>query len=143
MTLPRVILDTNVLLSGLLISQGHPARLLEARECKLFTLVVCPELLAEFREVASRPFFKARLRPSAVEQLAGDLADFSLFITDMPKVAFAAGPKDAYLLGLAEASNAGFLVTGDKALQESRRHKATRIVRPATMVELLREGTER
>ncbi|MFN7922734.1 MAG: putative toxin-antitoxin system toxin component, PIN family [Bryobacteraceae bacterium] len=140
--MPRVILDTNILISGLLISHGLPAQLLEAWERKLFALVACADLLAEFREVASRPFFKARLRASAVEQLAGDLADFSVVITDMPKVTFAADPKDAYLLGLAEASNANFLVTGDKALQELRRHKTTRIVRPATMVELLREAAE-
>lgn len=142
MTLPRVILDTNILLSGILLSEGLPAQLLEAWERKLFVLVACPDLLAEFRDVASRPFFRARLRASAVEQILGDLADFSFFITEFPTVAFTADPKDAYLPGLAEASGADFLVTGDKALRALRRHRGTRIVRAATMVELLREGAE-
>ena len=66
----RVILDTNVLLSGLLISRGAPAKVLGAWERQLFTLVACDALIEEFREVASRPFFRARLRASAVELLA-------------------------------------------------------------------------
>ena len=37
----RVILGTNVLLSGLLKSHGAPAKLLDAWERKLFTLVAC------------------------------------------------------------------------------------------------------
>jgi hypothetical protein len=60
----RVILDTNVLLSGLLVPQGAPARLLDAWERMRFTLVACEAILAELREVAGRPFFKARLRSS-------------------------------------------------------------------------------
>jgi len=135
----RIILDTNVLLSGLLIAEGAPAKLLEAWERNLFTLVACDELIAEFREVMGRPFFKARLRGSAVELLAAGLRDFSLFFESLPSGPKAPDPKDSYLLALAEASAAEFLVTGDKELQALKRHKATRIVSPATMVGLLKE----
>lgn len=136
----RLILDTNILLSGLLIPQGQPAKMLEGWERKLFSLVACDELIAEFRDVANRPFFKQRLRATAVEELAADLARFSLFITEVPSVPFPADPKDAYLLGLAEASQADFLVTGDKALRELKRYKHTRIVSVATMTGILREA---
>ena len=60
----RLILDTNILLSALLSPLGAPAKLLDAWERKAFTLVACDALIAEFREVAARPFFRARLRPS-------------------------------------------------------------------------------
>jgi len=92
--------------------------LLEAWERKLFTLVVCEELIAEIRDVSGCPFFRARLRASAVEELLADLADFLPAHRRRTPGPFAADPKDAYLLGLAEASNADFLVTGNKALQE-------------------------
>jgi len=135
----RVILDTNVLLFGILISHGPPAKLLEGWERKLFTLVACHALVAELRQVAGRSFFKARLRASATELLAAGVRDFSFFCQDLPSGPIAPDPKDSYLLALAEASAAQFLVTGDKQLQSLKHHKSTRIVSPAAMIELLKE----
>jgi len=136
----RVILDTNVLLSGLLVAHGPPAKLLDAWERTLFTLVASNTLIAEFREVASRPFFKAKLRASVVEVLAAGLQDFSLFYQDLPSGPKAPDPKDSHLLALAEASAAEFLVTGDKELQSLKHHKSTRIVSPAAMMNVVKEA---
>jgi len=138
----RIVLDTNVLLSGLLIAQGAPAKLLDAWERKRFTLVASEELIDEFREVAGRPFFKARIRASATELLAAGLRDFSLFCSDLPSGAIAPDPKDSFLLALAEAGAADFLVTGDKELQSLKRHKGTRIVSPATMINVFKDVEE-
>lgn len=138
----RVILDTNVLISGLLMSQGASAKLLNAWERKLFTLVACDELIYELRDVASRPFFKSRLRASAAEVLAAGLHDFTFYCADLPAGPTAPDPKDSYLLSLAEVSEAEFLVTGDKALQALKKHKGTRIVSPARMIDILLERSE-
>lgn len=141
----RVILDTNIMLSALLSPLGTPAKLLDAWERKKFTLVACDALIAEFREVASRPFFRARLRASAAELLAAGIRDFSLFCADLPTGAaatdFPADRKDRYLLALAEASQADFLVTGDKQLLSLMLHKSTRIVTPTAMSEMLKVKT--
>jgi uncharacterized protein len=133
----RLILDTNVLLSGLLMSHGPPAELLDAWERRRFTLVACDALIAELRDVAGRPFFRARLRAGAAELLAAGLRDFSLFCRELPSDVVAPDPKDSFLLALAEAGAVEFLVTGDKELQSLKRHKSTRIITPATMVEIL------
>ena len=138
----RVILDTNILLSALLSPLGAPAQLLDAWERKRFTLVACEELIAELRDVAGRPFFRARLRASVAELLAAGLRDFSLFCRDLPSSPIAPDPKDSYLLSLAEASQADFLVTGDKELLSLKQHKSTRMITPAAVIELLQE-TER
>jgi len=136
----RIILDTNVLVSGLLVAEGPPAKLLDAWQRNQFTLVACEELIAELREVTARPFFKARLRASRVEVLAAGVRDFSFFCADLPPGAKAPDPKDSFLLALAEASDAEFLVTGDKGLQALKRYMSTRIVSPATMIGVLKEG---
>ena len=134
----RLILDTNILLSGLLSPLGAPAKLLELWERRTFTLVACDALVAELREVAGRPFFRARLRASAAELLAAGIRDFSSFCRDLPSGPVAPDPKDSSLLALVEASHAEFLVTGDKELLSLKRHKPARIVTPAAMIEILK-----
>jgi putative PIN family toxin of toxin-antitoxin system len=136
----RLILDTNILISALLSPLGAPAQLLDAWERKMFTLVACDALIAEVREVAGRPFFRARLRASAAELLAAGLRDFSVFCRDLPSGPVAPDPKDSYLLALAEAGHAGFLVTGDKELLTVKQHQSTRIATPAAMLKLLKEA---
>ena len=136
----RLILDTNILLSALLSPLGAPAKLLDAWERKTFALIACDELIAEFREVASRTLFHVKLRSSVAELLAAGLRDFSFYYQDLPAGPIAPDPKDSYLLALAEAGQAEFLVTGDKALLSLKQHKSTRIVTPASMIEILKEA---
>ena len=59
----RAILDTNVLLSGLLW-HGPPHRLLERVRDGTLTLVSSPALLAELAEVIERPQFASVLARS-------------------------------------------------------------------------------
>jgi putative PIN family toxin of toxin-antitoxin system len=127
----RLILDTNILLSALLSPLGTPAKLPDAWERKVFTLVVCEALIAERRDVAGRPFFRERLRASAAELLAACIRDFSFFCRNPPFGPTAPDPKDSYLLALAAASEAEFLVTGDEELVASQQNKSTRITHSA------------
>jgi putative PIN family toxin of toxin-antitoxin system len=134
----RLILDPNILLSALLSSKGAPAKLLDAWERKKVTLIACPALIAELREVSGRPFFRSRLRAGAAELLAAGLRDFSIFCSDLPPGPVAPDPKDSYLLALAEGGQAEFLVTGDKELLALRHHKSARIITAAAMIEILK-----
>jgi putative PIN family toxin of toxin-antitoxin system len=136
----KIILDTNILLSALLSPVGPPAQLLEAWERKKFTVVASEALIAEFRDVTSRPFFQARLRVSTIELLAAGLRELSEFCTDLPQEVFAPDAKDSFLLALAEATQANFLVTGDKELLSLKHHGPTRIITPTAMIQVLNSG---
>jgi predicted nucleic acid-binding protein len=74
------------------------------------------------------------------ELLAADLRDFSFYCRNLPAGPIAPDPKDSYLLALAEASDAQFLVTGDQGLLSLTRHKSTRIIAPARMIEILKKA---
>jgi hypothetical protein len=136
--LTKIILDTNVLLSALLSPVGPPAQLLEVWERKKFIVVACEALITELRDVASRPFFQARLRLSTIELLAAGLRDLSEFCADLPQEVVAPDAKDSFLLALAEASHADFLVTGDKELLALKHHGPTRIITPTAMIQVLK-----
>jgi len=134
----RVVLDTNILLAALLSPRGAPARLLEAWGRNLFTLAICPELLAELDMVAQRPFLRSRLRAGLAERLLASLRELAVYYRELPAAAGAPDPEDNFLLALAEASQADFLVTGDRGLLSLKRHKSTRIVTPAALIEVLK-----
>ena len=137
----RAILDANILLSALLSPLGSPAKILETWERKLFTLVACEELVSELREVAGRPFFRARLRADVAEVLAISIQDLASYCKDLASGSVAPDPKDSYLLLLAEAGQAAFLVTGDKELLALGRYKTTRIVSAREFAAMFDLGT--
>ena len=63
----------------------------------------------------------------------------SLFLPRLALRLRRSGPKDSFLLALAEASQSEFLVTGDKELLSLKQHRSSRIVTPAAMLEILLE----
>ena len=133
----RVILDTNVLLAALLSSRGAPARILEAWERNLFKLVICPDLIAELRNVVQRPFFRSRLRAGSPNGSWPAFAKLAIFYRHLPLTTGAPDAKDNFLLALADVSQSGFLVTGDKGLLSLREHGSAKIITPAAFVEIL------
>lgn len=59
---PNVVVDTNVIVSGLLVSESAPAKIIDAWIAgRAFQPVLSKELIAEVNEVLRRPKIKARL----------------------------------------------------------------------------------
>ena len=50
----NAVIDTNVLVSGLITSHGYPARIINAFKEKQFNLLYCSEILIEYRDVLYR-----------------------------------------------------------------------------------------
>ncbi|WP_070157776.1 putative toxin-antitoxin system toxin component, PIN family [Sphingobium phenoxybenzoativorans] len=111
----RAILDTNVLLSGLLAPGGIPALLIEAWLDRTFTLISHAIQLEEIREVSRRDKIRALVRPAAVGRLVNQITLIADMPDKLPVVARSPDPRDDFLLALCEAGAADWLVTGDKA----------------------------
>ena len=125
----RVILDTNVLLSGLLNPHGKPAELLAAWRLGQFDLVTSAEQLIELADVVRRPSLRTRLVPAHVGRFINDLRELALVIQRLPAVDRSSDPADNFLLAMAEASRADFLVSGDRSgVLALVRHGSTRIL---------------
>ena len=115
----KLVIDTNTLISGSLW-QGPPSRLLDAIKEGKGLLVLSPELLAEFAEVASRPKFVERIaaRGTTASQLARKLAEEGTIIAPpvVPLPPELRDPTDLPVLACAVAAVADAIVTGDKDL---------------------------
>lgn len=111
----RVVLDTNIILSGLMVVPSLPATLLEAWLEGSFTLLTCEEQIGELRDVSRRPQVAARIRRRSIGTFINEMRNTADFLTDLPDVDASPDPWDNYLLALARDGKADFLVTGDKA----------------------------
>ncbi len=114
----RAVVDTNVLLSGLLW-RGPPHRLLEEVRAGTLTLITSPALLAELGEVIRRPKFAAILGRSRTEpeQMLSELRRLAEIVDPPPLPApVSRDPDDDSVIALAVASRADLIITGDADL---------------------------
>ncbi|MCP1469663.1 hypothetical protein J3E64_001345 [Sphingobium sp. OAS761] len=137
----RVILDTNVLLSGLISPNGIPARLIEAWLDRRFVLVSHALQIDEIREVSRRDKIRALVRPAEVGRLVNQIGLVADMPVALPHVRRSPDPRDDFLLGLCEAGKADWLVTGNKDdLLALERHGSSRIVTATTLAHQLGIG---
>lgn len=115
----RAVIDANVFVSAA-IRTGSSHRVIQAwLENEAFELVICPRLLAEVAEVLGRP----RLRRWIAADVAARFVETIRLTADLVEdpadvVAVTRDPGDDYLVALAVAHGADYIVTGDKDLLE-------------------------
>lgn len=134
----RVVLDTNILLSALMVRGTPPDRLYEEWRHGRFHLASTERQIDELRQLVRRPFFVARLKASEVGRMINDIRRLAVMCNTLTAVSRSSDPNDDYLLALCQAADADYLITGDKShLLALERHEGTRIVSAKTLVELL------
>jgi hypothetical protein len=134
----RVILDTNILVAALISPSGPPAAILQAFLDERFALVTCAPQLEEIRRVTREAGLRKRVKQSEAGTLVNELRALAIVPKRLPKVERSRDPQDDFLLALAEASSADYLVTGDKSgLLALRKHRRTQIVTARRFVTLL------
>jgi uncharacterized protein len=126
----RVVLDSNILISALMVRDGSTDAIVRAWWNRTYTLLTCDQQVEELRRCFAGPALEpARIHRHEAGRLLNHMRRFATFITKLPTVARSADPDDDYLLALAEAGRADYLVTGDKAgLLPLRTHLGTRII---------------
>jgi putative PIN family toxin of toxin-antitoxin system len=131
MTAPRVVLDTNVLLSALLFPAGSLAWLRQAWHAQTVRPLASRDTTAELIRVLSYPKF--RLTADEREDLLGDYLPWceTASVPRRIKVPRCRDHFDRPFLELALAAKADALVTGDKDLLALARTFAVPILAPA------------
>ena len=125
----RLVVDTNILVSALLAGTSLPAHLIVLWRQDRFDLLTAAEQLDELRRVTRYPKIRERLAPALAGRLVNDLRTLAVVVDKLPTVDVSRDPDDNYLLAIATAGSADFLLTGDKRdLLSLERHGSTRIL---------------
>ena len=132
-----VVLDTNVLLSALRSDTGAPAGILDAWSRGVFRLATSREQIEEFKRAARYPKLRDVLPRAEVGRLVNQLRGAEVVLERLRRAGESPDPGDDYLLGMAVAAEADYLVTGDKGLLSVHRIAQTRIVTPRRFAALL------
>ena len=94
--------------------------------------LTCAEQLVEVREMTRRVAVALRIKPAEAGRLVNSLRNLALVVNDLPVVTRSSDPKDNYILALAQAGGAAYVVTGDKSgLPALRTHAQAKIVTAA------------
>ncbi|MFH1586994.1 MAG: putative toxin-antitoxin system toxin component, PIN family [Candidatus Diapherotrites archaeon] len=134
----KIVLDTNIIISALLCSEGSSAKILEkiiAGEIESFT---SSGIIEELREVLDRKEVKERVEKRARFFLLENFYGLSEIVEPEGKIDVVREHKaDNKFIEVAVEAGAKYLVTGDRHLLKVGGFKSVNIVKPKRFLEIL------
>ena len=135
MSRPRIVIDTNVLISAAIQPGGPPAQVLELVAGRTVELCASEEVLDEYSEVFGRAKF-AGLDPRRVARLIAVIAAEATVVRPANRLAESPDESDNRFYECAAASEADYIVTGNTR-HFSKSYRTTKIVTPRQLLTLL------
>ena len=133
--MPRVVLDTNVLVSAI-ITDGKPRELFKKGIENQFTIITSKPLLKELTHVLHRPKFKTS--PSEIRRITLALINSAEVINLKTKLKVVTeDPQDNRVIETAYDGHADLIVTGDKHLLELENYAGIKITTVEKALNLL------
>jgi uncharacterized protein len=134
----RIVLDTNVFVSGVFFT-GPPYQILSAWHEGVVTLVISPEILAEYQRVTEALMEQfPSINADAILALLRIHADVVL-AKELPN-SVSEDPDDDKFLACAVASQTRVVVSGDKHLLRVSGYRDIEVVKPRAFVERYLRG---
>jgi putative PIN family toxin of toxin-antitoxin system len=114
---PRLVIDTNVFVSGLISDDGPPAQILRAIQKKKVIHLVSDSIVEEYLRVLEYP--RIRRFKKITDAFVADIAAYLVYQTErvelVSTIRRSRDPDDDVFLETAVDGRATLLVTGDKA----------------------------
>lgn len=133
----KVIIDTNVLVSAAIVGRTPEAVILWVVDRLDVQWFVSEEIFKEYKAVLSRP--RLKLTPAQQKRWFEVLDKATTLIAVNVKTDFPRDQKDAKFLSCAFASQADFLITGDKDFSEAEELMETTIISVSLFQRLISE----
>ena len=129
----RLVLDTNVIISAAIKSDGMQRTALTLAVTKPAHLYISQPIIDEYATVLARPAF--RLRKGAQLQTLQLIKNRAYLITPKVRIRAANDPDDDIFIECADAARADYLVTGNQK-HFQKLWKATKVITAREFVEL-------
>lgn len=137
----RVVLDVNVLASGVLgflQPSTPPGLLLRAWQAGSFRLIVSEHILTNLQRTLAKTYFRRRLTAAESNAFLALLRqEATLAPIIVPVHGVAPDAEDDLILATAMSGQADYLVTGDAAFLDLQTYRGVRIVSPRAFLEIL------
>ena len=136
----RVVVDTNVAVSGLLWP-GPPNQILKWARERILEIVACERTTDELRHILQYKRFAQRL--STLETNAAEVFAYFLnlvFFVPTPELIpeeIVEDPFDNFFLALASHNNARLIISGDRHLLDLREYEHIQIVTPSEACQVI------
>ena len=138
--MPRVILDTNVIVSAFLKPASNPALILSLFLEDYLTLCLCEEIWTEYREDLQRQKFQ-QLDHESIKKFFSIIRAKALWV--VPRVSvniLKSDPQDNKFLACALEAQADYLITGNAKHFPLKKFHSAQIINPKDFIELIGEA---
>lgn len=132
----RIVLDTNVLVSGLLTPFGSSGEIVRMVFSGELILCIDARILSEYKEVLNRPKFKCDENKIAI--LIDFIMQYGQVVLSSPLKRSLPDSDDEPFLEVAIAGNVKALITGNKVHYPPLSREDTEILSPSEFIELIR-----
>ena len=132
----KVVLDTNVIVSGLLSPFGPPGEIIRMAASGLMELCYDARVLSEYQNVLTRQKFS--FDQTHVENLLEQIKVCGHLTTGEPLAKRLPDPDDELFLEVALGGKAQYLVTGNLKHYPAKKRQGMRVVSPGEFLEIYR-----
>lgn len=130
----KIVLDTNVLISGLLQPYGPPGQIVRMVSSGLLELCHDSRILSEYREVLLRPKFT--FHPKDIEALLEQIKFCGHSVSAEPLKGNLSDSDDEIFLEVALSCKVTYLVTGNLKHFSAYKGKEVKVVSPSDFLKL-------
>ena len=135
----RVVLDTNVVVSGLLSPKGAPAAILDSATSERFRCFVSESVIEEYSEVLARDYL--HIDPNRAARFIRALRAVAVLVRPQGKVVVTRDPDDDKVVECAVEAGADFIITGNTR-DFPAKFRGVRVVTPRDFLVILGSSPE-
>lgn len=128
----RVVLDTNVIISGLIRPENSPGLILDHWQQRSFIAALSQDSHRELNSVMTRPEVERYFRrsPEWIDRFTRDLREFAVYVTPAPVNVVPTDPPDNLIVGTAIAAECNYLVSGNRHILELGSYQGVQMITP-------------
>jgi putative PIN family toxin of toxin-antitoxin system len=136
----RVVLDANVLVSGLISAKGAPGKIINAWLKGQFHLCISPQIMEELTRVLKYPRIMKRLEKRQARELLENLSVLAEWVDGQITLeVLTLDPSDNIYLACAVEAQCSYLVTGnsDHFQEAGSKYKGVEIISPRGFLNII------